>query len=453
MSESQEKYPRVLVVAGYGFNQTSGGGITLTNLFEGWPADRLAIIHADVNGNTPGVAKYEFTAGRKCVIPGTLIGVRWRTHEEIAKSEAQSVQAPNAVGGRRGYCWVRTVANTLLKWTGLVGLVERYSVSQETIDILTSFGPEIIYIHPGSISFARLSIDIKKKLDAPLVVHIMDDFPNSLYTKGLLSKLVSGIMETLMRRLFAEASICLGISAAMCSEYNNRYGLPFYCFHNPVNPGFFNGDAERTVIPLDNKRGFRLVYAGRVGWGVAEGLKDVSEAVKSLEKDNIKLAIFANDSESLKDKYDYLKHLPPNVTMSEAPKSVIDIAAVLQSADALVLPVEFEIDAVRAIRLSMPTKVPAYLSSGAPILIYGPEEVGFVNEAIGERWAYVVRERSIGALTDAIKHLSENGDLRANLVEKALKKAESFESTAVRQAFAAVLLKVVRGRMVCNPQV
>ena len=38
---------RVLIVSSSVFNPYSGGGITLTNLFSGWPRDKLATAHAD----------------------------------------------------------------------------------------------------------------------------------------------------------------------------------------------------------------------------------------------------------------------------------------------------------------------------------------------------------------------------------------------------------------------
>jgi len=446
VSESQKKYPRVLVVTGYGFNQASGSGITLTNLFEGWPADRLAIIHADVNGNTPGIVKYEFIPGRQCVIPWTSIGVRWRTRDEIAKSAGQSAQGPKAAGSQRGYYWVRTVANTLLKWTGLVGLVERYSFPQETIDILRYFRADIIYMHPSSISLTRLAIDIKRKLNAPLVVHIMDDYPHSLYTEGFFAKLVSIHMNSLMKKLFAESSLCLGISLFMCSEYSKRYNIPFSCFHNPVNPVFLNNKPRRELVPLEKNGNFRLVYVGRVGWGVAAGLKDISEAVKELANSRVQLAIYANDAESVKRQYGFLRSTPSNVTISESPKNADGIAKILHSADALVLPVDFDEGSIRAIRLSMPTKVPAYLSSGVPILLYGSEKVGFVAEAIEEGWAYVVKVRSKKTLKNAIIFLASSSIFRSKIVDTAFKKAKFFNSEYVREGFREAIAKAATER-------
>jgi len=40
-------FPRVLVITSNNFNLRAGGGITLTNLFRGWPAHRLANLHED----------------------------------------------------------------------------------------------------------------------------------------------------------------------------------------------------------------------------------------------------------------------------------------------------------------------------------------------------------------------------------------------------------------------
>ncbi|MBM0240148.1 hypothetical protein JNW88_29005, partial [Micromonospora sp. ATA32] len=40
-------HPRVLVVAALPFSSSTGGGITLSNLFHGWPRDRIAQLHTE----------------------------------------------------------------------------------------------------------------------------------------------------------------------------------------------------------------------------------------------------------------------------------------------------------------------------------------------------------------------------------------------------------------------
>ena len=39
----QDNYHRILIL-GQSFNTTTGGGITLSNLFYGWPKDKIAVV-------------------------------------------------------------------------------------------------------------------------------------------------------------------------------------------------------------------------------------------------------------------------------------------------------------------------------------------------------------------------------------------------------------------------
>jgi hypothetical protein len=62
----------------------------------------------------------------------------------------------------------------------------------------------------------------------------------------------------------------------------------------------------------------------------------------------------------------------------------------LQYVDILVLPVSFDEHTIQYIRYSMPTKVPAYLAVGTPILVYGPAEVAQVSYAKKAGWGMPV---------------------------------------------------------------
>jgi len=48
----KKKIPRVLIISEFYFNENSGGGVLLKNLFEKYPKDKLFILHEDVNANT-----------------------------------------------------------------------------------------------------------------------------------------------------------------------------------------------------------------------------------------------------------------------------------------------------------------------------------------------------------------------------------------------------------------
>jgi hypothetical protein len=55
-------YPRVLIV-GPTFDMVTGGGITLTNLFQGWPPDKLALASSDPCLVDPPPAAHQFRLG------------------------------------------------------------------------------------------------------------------------------------------------------------------------------------------------------------------------------------------------------------------------------------------------------------------------------------------------------------------------------------------------------
>src|SRR3546814_20737257 len=57
------QHPRVLFVTPHAFNRVTGGGITFSSLFRGWPADRLATAHSDPEPTSDDVCRLYFRLG------------------------------------------------------------------------------------------------------------------------------------------------------------------------------------------------------------------------------------------------------------------------------------------------------------------------------------------------------------------------------------------------------
>jgi glycosyltransferase involved in cell wall biosynthesis len=94
---------------------------------------------------------------------------------------------------------------------------------------------------------------------------------------------------------------------------------------------------------------------------------------------------------------------------------------ILQEVDVVLLPVNFDQSSIRFIKYSMPTKIPSYLSAGAPILAYGPSEVAQISYALDSGWAYVVSVRDTKALKSGILKIINDYSLRKSLSKKAHK--------------------------------
>ena len=120
------------------------------------------------------------------------------------------------------------------------------------------------------------------------------------------------------------------------------------------------------------------------------------------------------------------------------------IAALFANADLLVLPVNFDQASRTRLRYSIPTKVPAYMLSGTPILAYGPAEVASIQYAKKSGWGYVVSRRDKAALKDAIVRLATDIDLRTRLGQRAQALAsENHDARKVHVAFRNTLASAV----------
>ena len=63
----KKKIPRVLIISEFYFNENSGGGVLLKNLFEKYPKDKLFILHEDINANTNATLNsYLLKKPKKC---------------------------------------------------------------------------------------------------------------------------------------------------------------------------------------------------------------------------------------------------------------------------------------------------------------------------------------------------------------------------------------------------
>jgi glycosyltransferase involved in cell wall biosynthesis len=127
--------------------------------------------------------------------------------------------------------------------------------------------------------------------------------------------------------------------------------------------------------------------------------------------------------------------------------------ATLADADLLVLPVNFDRRSIRYIRYSMPTKVPAYLISGTPILVYGPTSVAQVDYALREGWGEVVSRHGVESLKDAIVMLWQNQERRLHLSLNARRVARrNHDSRIVRAGFQQALLRGASGISMMNSE-
>jgi glycosyltransferase involved in cell wall biosynthesis len=421
--------PRVVVITSNNFNLSGGGGITLTNLFHGWPADRLANLHEDSTPPDRSVCRNFFR------VTGREVHWSWplsALEKPLTGRESSEGTTAVAQDGRPRRLKRRIISDGLPRSVTITPELERW---------VQEFNPQMAYGFLGSIAQMRLMRAIADRWTLPIVVHIMDDWPGSLYTNGLLAPALRRTMLSEFRELLDRASLRLAISHAMAREYEGRYGGSFQAFHNALRMDEWTTYA-RTEWSVGKPATVR--YVGSV---LAEtqrhALRDLAEAVAGLRTEglDVMLSVHAPSAHTapLRD-WGYGQE----VVRLENNPAADDVPLLLASADVLVLPFNFNAASARYIRLSMPTKVPAYMISGTPVLVYGPPEVATVAYAAEGGWGFTVTDRDADHLRAGLRTLLTDVPLRQRLGERAVTLArQNHDIAPVKAAFWTALASTV----------
>jgi glycosyltransferase involved in cell wall biosynthesis len=435
-------FPKVLIL-GTPINQTSGSSITVSNLFHGWPKEKLAVVHSALQGNDPGRAS-EFKLRMDMALPWMKRGIQWKTREEI-------ISAPNSLSGETKTISShdkvhRDVIRKVVKYLGVAAIIRQFPMTPDLIDFVAHFKPDVFYSQLGDIPVAALLQHLTTRFDVPYVVHIMDDYPATLYRKGLFAKQVRRKMHSQLMEVFSRAGACMGICQAMCEEYNLRYGRDFTPFHNTVDLSVWNG---RSVQIYQDKKSYRLAYSGRIGVSCLSSIQEICDVIEGWNNPAISVAfdIYVNNIDQALRTAPFLNRAHSNIQIKQAPKSTTGVAALLSAADILVLPVDFDQDSIEYIRFSMPTKVPAYMATGVPVLVYGPSDIASVKYAKTHGWGHVIEERSPEALTRGILRLCVDSDLRNQLSQQSRQLAAlNHETATVRERFRETIVRAARSK-------
>jgi len=431
-------YPRVLIVSSSAFNPYAGTGVTLSNLFRYWPHDKLAMIHADRNFEPDQdlCSDYFRIGSQERRTLRTIAAVAPNHTTSARETYAAGREAPGRVSRKM------RIFSTISSIVGDLEPLAPIRISSRLGRWIKEFKPDIIYSPISSITYMSFVQRLIRMTDAPLAVHIMDDWPSTKYRHGLLGPICRHIMDKQLRRLFARASARIAIGQAMCDEYALRYGYDFIPFSCPSNSGeWTRARARRNKTPGP----FRVVYVGTINTKNRHCLELVADSVASLNEAGkaIEMQIYTFPPRA--DIYRPTLERPPCVTVHEAPGGQEQFRKLLYDADLLTIPLDFTRKSIERMRLSFFTKVPAYMSSGVPILFIGPPQISIVEQALRENWAHVVTENNRKAATKALLTLMDDPQLRNQLAGNAIRTAsERHDSTIIRERFRNTLLSAAR---------
>ncbi|MBN2523944.1 MAG: glycosyltransferase [Bacteroidales bacterium] len=427
-------FHRVLIF-GQPFNDFSGGGITLTNLFKGWPSDKIAVAflgHGLFNVTTD-ICKVYYQLGReehKWIFPFNLIQRKFESGlKDFKKSGEFTV---NHIQKGLRYRLVNSLFYPFLRWIGVFHFASRLSVSESFRNWLIEFKPEILYLQVSTreeIHFANELIDFQ---DWPSVIHIMDDWPSTIINKGPFRKFWERKIDGELKSLLEKINLHLSISDAMSAEYLKRYGKTFLPFHNPIEiDSWLIHSKKEFSLSNDN---IRILYSGRLGIGITESVVEVASVLESLNADGYKIKFHIQTPTKEPKILSRLKKF--NTVIINPFADLKDIPKIFSNADILVLANDFSNEGLKYLKFSMPTKASEYMISGTPILVYSPEETAVSRFFIQNECGLVVSRHDHEALLEAFRFIIDNKEYQEKISRNAVRFAmEKFDAGKVRNEF------------------
>ncbi len=436
-------YKKVLIF-GQPFNDFSGGGITLTNLFKGWPPDRIAVAflgHGLFNVTTD-ICKVYYQLGReehKWLFPFNLIQRKFESGlKTFGKSSEYTI---NHIQKGLRYRLVNGLFYPFLRWIGVFHFASRLILSERFRNWLLEFKPEILYLQVSTreeMRFANELIDFK---NWPSIIHIMDDWPSTISNKGPFRKFWTAKIDRELKALFEKIDLHLSISDAMSAEYKRRYARTFLPFHNPIETDVWLVHSKKDYSLSDDY--IRILYSGRIGIGITESLLEVASALEDVISEGYKVRLHIQTPTKEPSILSQLKMFS-NVIINPL-ADLKDIPKIFSDADILVLANDFSKDGLCYLKFSMPTKASEYMISGTPILVYSPEETAVSKFFSQNNCGLCVTKHDRRTLADSFKLLIDNKGLREEISKNAVRYAmEKFDARKVRDEFQNLISTTIK---------
>jgi glycosyltransferase involved in cell wall biosynthesis len=432
-------FPRILIL-GETFRLNGGGGITLTNLFKDWPAGKIGVITDLIEHTKPDTDYLYYQLGReeiKFPFPFSYIQTYFKSGPyTFQKNSGAILSTPvkaSVIGKLKKI--IRPAFDKFLNRIGLYAYFYKIKLSPRLIEWIKEFKPDIIYIQPFHNRMMRFGNILYNELKLPYAIHIMDDSIKYINQSVFFKKAFQRKMEHDFKILIENASVHLSIAEAMGDEYEKRYEKKFLSFRNPIDVDkWLDSKIEQEKTESDR---LRIIYTGRIFEPTFDTLFDLCKIVDKLNRNgmNVSLEYTLDNTQSFLKKIKNLRGISYH-----PPVNSKDLPAFIKQFDIFFICLNFDYNTKRYFQFSMSTRVSEGMISGVPNLLYAPSDFAISKYFESTNSGYMVGEKDIDALEQALMNLWKNKELRnvfgKNAIETALRDSDA---RVVRENFAKSL--------------
>jgi glycosyltransferase involved in cell wall biosynthesis len=366
------QYPKVLIISHTPLAKSSVGK-TLCSLFSTWPKDKIAQLFF----HSSEICDSEFCNNYFRLTDNQVLrGLFKKDKNDCYSNSIELINTNNRINTNKDNR--RNIINfnsakfgfNLLLFRDLLWSIDSKKL-KNAFEWIENINPDLVFFVGGASGFShKIAHEVVQEFNIPLFNYILDDN----YINPRINNPLKYLQYYLNTKPSIEKTIRLSkinfvIGDLMAEDYKNIFNKQFIPIMNSNN--FEN---QTYYVPnLERNDKILLTYIGGLHFNRWQSLIYLGDLLREIQKEhllNISFEIFS--FEKINDNKKYLLNQPPLTFLGSISNDMVrqkhfesDILVHVESINA-----EYR----KAMKYSVSTKIPEYLSSGNCVIAYGPAE-------------------------------------------------------------------------------
>lgn len=347
----------VLIINGTAIGEKNGTGVTLQNIWKMYPKDHILQIKVD-----PFECEYDEsiktvkTPVEFCRFPYKLAISRKKTRDNNGSGSV-------SLNGNIKQMGIKAIIHDVLR-----GILDGWRINYKILcKEMGEFRPDVIYTCGSSIRIQKTAIKLSRYYKIPIILHLMDDWPATIYQTSNLSSIFRKNIWRQLKKICKSNNMHFAISPILSEKYSNIFNVKFKPLMNPALSIVDN-------ISSINRECVEFVYAGSLNLNRWKSLLTIAKILCEYKEKgyNNKLKMYVPENMINEQMLSLFEQYNVEVN-SFIPAD--QLRKVYERCDVLVFAESFDANVVEFARYSLSTKIPEYMSTGKIILGFLPAKL------------------------------------------------------------------------------
>lgn len=414
---NEDNYPKILLISDAAWADNNNIGNTFTNLFKGWPKDKLAMIYARPNLPNTEVCNNFFQISETRLIK-RIINKKIKVGKKLDLSEINTSHNENS-SDRKEEEKGKKIYSIFLKYRFRIFLSAREILwksinwkTKELEDFIKEYNPQIILsLADSSIYMNDIHQYVTEFSQAKSILYFVDDvYSTKQFNISPLFWINKSFIRKSIKKSVELCDLVFTIIQKQKEEYDNYFNINSKIINKG---GEFLGEfppKARLNTPL------KFVYTGNITSGRWETLVKIGETLDKINENGTKAILNIYSQNPLYKKVNEAFNNTKNINfMGSIPST--KVREIQENADLLIHVESLKLKEKLQTRLSFSTKLVDYFERGKCILAVGWSEAASIDYLKKNNAAIVIDE--IDKIEETLNNLINNPILIKDYGDKA----------------------------------